>query len=434
MSLLNELHEASLDSIPFLISSADTKGGRRQAKFEYISTDRRQVQDLGRYLREFQVTGYLQNNPQTGQNYFENRDALLAKLESDGVRILRHPFYGQISVTTGIYSLKEDINKLGCGIISFTATQISEEIENSPLPKTNERVTSKSVANKAQEVDSKLNSDSASKFSLVKKFKSAYQSAKDIYTNTLDQIQKVIQPLAEDINDAANFAKDVENDVDQVNTYLNNPSSLFGTIIDKLSGINGLTNNINQSIAGLKRFDQFGDALNNFGTGVPTTDQSGFAIENLSPFVRVPQNPITVKEDNIKSNADLLTNTVKQSALINIYSLSAQVDYESVQDIDEIEQYLEDRYNELRESIGDTVYEDFAELRQLSRQLLDNKRLTTATIRTIDLKTITPLSVVSYRVYEDSTRATEIQDLNNITDIINVKGNIEVLTDVTVIN
>jgi prophage DNA circulation protein len=433
MDLSQELYEASLDGVKFLVSNSSTKGGRRQAEFEFISTNRRQVQDLGRYLRKFEVTGYVQNNPNTNQNYFSNRDALLKVLESDGQHTLTHPFYGEIKVTTGIYSIKESINQLGIGEITFTATQVSESI-NKPLPKTNQKVTPKTVADQSAVVTSKLKDDSASKFSLTKKFKDAYQSAKDMYTNTMNQIQKVVKPIADEVNDAVNFVKDVENDIDQVNTLLNNPSSLFGTIIDDITGIDGFTNNINTAIAGLKRFNQFGDALNSFGSGVPTTDQSGFAIENLSPFVRVPENPITAQETEIKTNADLISDTVKQSSLAKQYELAVQVDYANTDDLDQAIIDLEDQFNVLRGSIGDTVYNDFAELRQLANQVFESKRDTTLRVSEFEVQGRTALSLLAYSLYEDSTQQDSLRDLNNSTDVTNITGTIKVLTNAATTN
>lgn len=428
MDLSQELYEASLDGVKFLVTSSSTKGGRRQAEFEFISTDRRQVQDLGRYLRKFEVVGYLQNNPNTNQNYFSNRNALLKVLETSGQHILTHPFYGEIKVTTGIYSIKEDINKLGLGEITFTATQISEEI-NAPLPKTNQKVTSKSVKDQAAKVNEKIKSDSASKFILTKKFKDAYQSAKDMYTNTMEQIQKVVKPIADEVNDAVNFVKDVESDIDQVNILLNNPSSLFGTIIDDITGIDGFTNNINTAIAGLKRFNEFGDALSSFGSGVPTTDQSGFAIENLSPFVRVPENPITTQEKEIKTNADLISNTVKQSSLSKQYELAVQVDYENTNDLDQAIIDLEDQFNVLRDSVGDTVYNDFAKLRELSNQVLEAKREETLRVSDLFVNGRSALSLIAYSLYEDSTKQDDLINLNSVTDATNINGTIKVLTD-----
>lgn len=433
MDLSQELYEASLDGVKFLVSSSSTKGGRRQAEFEFISTDRRQVQDLGRYLRKFEVVGYLQNNPNTNQNYFSNRNALLKVLETGGQHILMHPFYGEIKVTTGIYSIKENINQLGLGEITFTATQISEEI-NTPLPQTNQKVTSKSVADQAAVVNKKIQSDSASKFSLTKKFKDAYQSAKDMYTNTMKQIQDVVKPIADEVNEAVNFVKDVENDIDQVNTLLNNPSSLFGTIIDDITGIDGFTNNINNAIAGLKRFNQFGDALNNFGTSLPTTDQSSFAIENLSPFIRVPENPITTQETEIKTNADLISGSVKQSSLSKQYELAVQVDYANTDDLDQAIIDLEDQFNFLRSDIGDTVYNDFAKLRQLANQVLEAKREKTIRVSNLEIQGISALSLIAYSLYEDSTRQDDLIRLNTTTDATNIKGTIKVLTDATATN
>jgi prophage DNA circulation protein len=221
MALLDRLWQASLDGVEFLVSSDETKGGRRQAEYEYISTNRRQVQDLGQYLRKFTVTGFIPYDASNDDDYFQKRDALLTVLEADGEHNLIHPFYGEITVTTGIYSLKQRTSKLGYAEITFTATQVSQEINNS-LARPDKKVTETTVTDQANQTAKSLQDDSASKFSLTKAFKDGYESAKDIASNTLQQIQDVIGPLAQEVDDAANFVKEIENDVDQINTLLNN--------------------------------------------------------------------------------------------------------------------------------------------------------------------------------------------------------------------
>jgi prophage DNA circulation protein len=428
MALLDRLWQASLDGVEFLVSSDETKGGRRQAEYEYISTNRRQVQDLGQYLRKFTVTGFIPYDASNDDDYFQKRDALLTVLEADGEHNLIHPFYGEITVTTGIYSLKQRTSKLGYAEITFTATQVSQEINNS-LARPDKKVTETTVTDQANQTAKSLQDDSASKFSLTKAFKDGYESAKDIASNTLQQIQDVIGPLAQEVDDAANFVKEIENDVDQINTLLNNPTSLFETIIDGITGVDGLTNDLIQADAGLKRFNEFGEAFNNFTSSTTPTDKQNMSIQALSPNVEVNENPITAKEIEIKTNSDLLTNSVQQASLIKQYDLVSQIDYESVEDINEAEQQLEQQYHKVRSNIGDSVIENFAQLRSQTRTVLDNKRLNAARERDYTAPNYTPLSVIAYQIYADSTQSDEIQKLNNIKDVIAVQGTITVLTD-----
>ncbi len=310
----------------------------------------------------------------------------------------------------------------------FTATQVSQEINNS-LARPDKKVTETTVTDQANQTAKSLQDDSASKFSLTKAFKDGYESAKDIASNTLQQIQDVIGPLAQEVDDAANFVKEIENDVDQINTLLNNPTSLFETIIDGITGVDGLTNDLIQADAGLKRFNEFGEAFDNFTSSTTTTDQQNMSIQALSPNVPVNENPITAQEIKIKTNSDLLTDSVQQASLIKQYDLVSQIDYDSVEDINDAEQQLEQQYQKVRSNIGDSVIEDFAQLRAQTRTVLDNKKLNAARERDYTALNYTPLSVIAYQIYADSTQSDEIQKLNNIKDVIAVQGTITVLTD-----
>jgi prophage DNA circulation protein len=153
------------------------------------------------------------------------------------------------------------------------------------------------------------------------------------------------------------------------------------------------------------------------------------SIQALSPNVPVNENPITAQEIKIKTNSDLLTDSVQQASLIKQYDLVSQIDYDSVEDINDAEQQLEQQYQKVRSNIGDSVIEDFAQLRAQTRTVLDNKKLNAARERDYTALNYTPLSVIAYQIYADSTQSDEIQKLNNIKDVIAVQGTITVLTD-----
>jgi len=430
MNLLRKLHPASYAGIKFLVTKNTTTGGRRQAIFEYIGTDRRESQDLGQYLRKFEVTGMLENSPALFQDYFRNRDALLQALESPAANTLIHPFYGELKVVTGLYKLKENINKLGWGQITFTATVVDDSISSTPLPQAGNTVGSQTVSDKADEVNTNIASGNSGSFINSDFLKDSYSSSSDIFTNSLTEIQNAFLPLADSLTDLANFTTEIENNIELVNALLANPFSLFNTLVGTVTGAGSLVTDSLTAIAGLKRFNQFGQSVNTFGSNTPTQDQQNFSIENLSPDIAVKSNPITFQDDEIKINADLLTNSVQQAALVEQYRYAVRVDFESVVDIDVQQQSLEQQFNIIKDNLSDDAYESFNELRGLADQVFTDKRLTTATINRITLLAPQPLSVLSYYLYQDSTRSVEIQDLNNLNDPIFVVGEIEVLGDV----
>jgi hypothetical protein len=75
-----------------------------------------------------------------------------------------------------------------------------------------------------------------------------------------------------------------------------------------------------------------------------------------------------------------------------------------------------------------------SKLRSSNSKVLDNKRLNTSNETRLELFDFTPLSVLSYDLYDNSSEFDVIKRLNNINDIIAVNGDIKVLSDARIKN
>jgi len=433
MSVLNSINKASIDNFVFLVNNDETRGGRRQREYEYISTNRRQVQDLGLYLRKFKISGTIAYDISIDGDYLAQRDKLISILESNKTHVLIHPFYGTVNVATGIYSLRQSFDKLGYADFSFEATEVSNSINNS-LPISGGDITQNTINNNSSDASSNAINDNSDDFNITKKFKDSYQSAKDIAINTLRSIQDVISPIAEDIDDLANFIKNIENDIENINSLLNNTTSLFTVIFDSITGIDGFTSDIIAAITGLKRLNEFGSSINNFTSQTTDTDKKLFSIDALSPNIKVNPIPITTQDIEIKNNADIIINSVKQASLITQYRLSTQIDYDTTNDIKQAADDLEKQYINIQNSFSDNLIENMSQLRSSNSKVLDNKRLNTSNETDLELFSYTPLSVISYNLYDDSSESDIIKKLNNINDIIAVDGSIKVLSNARITN
>ena len=427
MSLLNSTWEASIDGIKFLLNNDVTQGGRRKTYYEYISTNRRQAQDLGKSLRKFNINGIIEYDPTQDGDYLTKRNQLIEVLESNKTHILIHPFYGTINVSTGIYSLKQSFAKLGIANFSFEAIEVSNAINNS-LPIAGDEITQQTINDIAADCINDIN-DNGNNINIFKKFKDAYESAKDIGINTLKNIQKVLSPLADEINDAANFIKEIENDIDNITALINNPTALIIRITDLISGIDNLSSDIIQVLAGLKRFNEFGNSINSFTSLTNQSDQKSFAIDSLSPNIKVQSNPITEEEKQITSNANIIIDSVKQSSLVTQYRISSQIIYNTTDEINNNNNSLENQNSSIKQSFSHNLINDIAQLRSVYSDLSDKKILNTSNKILTNLFTYTPLSVLSYNLYGDSNEADTLKNLNTLNDSIAVKGKIKVLTN-----
>ncbi|WP_197488238.1 DNA circularization protein [Bordetella ansorpii] len=113
---------ASFRGVPFRTTDSDTGVGRRNELHEYPLRDVPFADDLGRRARQFQITGYV-----LGEDYLQQRDALIAALEAYGPGELIHPRYGMLNVVViGQVSIRESSAEGGVARFSITFAEAGE--------------------------------------------------------------------------------------------------------------------------------------------------------------------------------------------------------------------------------------------------------------------------------------------------------------------
>ena len=89
---------------------------------EYPLRDLPYADDLGRRAREFQVNGCVM-----GENYLQERDALIEALEAYGPGELIHPKYGMLNVVVvGRVSIRESHSEGGIARFAITFAEAGE--------------------------------------------------------------------------------------------------------------------------------------------------------------------------------------------------------------------------------------------------------------------------------------------------------------------
>lgn len=87
------LRAASFRGVPFQFLDTEGEGGRRLVEHEYPFRDTADTEDLGKKNRTYRLQAYV-----IGDDYFAQRDALLAALETAGPGTLVHPYMGVLTV------------------------------------------------------------------------------------------------------------------------------------------------------------------------------------------------------------------------------------------------------------------------------------------------------------------------------------------------
>jgi len=107
---------ASFRGVPFKTTDFETQLGRRNVVHEAPQRDRPFVEDLGKRAGQWVITGHVQ-----GDDYLEERDALMEALGEKGPGELVHPRCGVLEVNViGVVSVKESHEKGGIAYFHFT--------------------------------------------------------------------------------------------------------------------------------------------------------------------------------------------------------------------------------------------------------------------------------------------------------------------------
>src|SRR4051812_46874435 len=91
---IDRLVPASFRGAGVKVDKAEREIGRRTVTFTYPQRDTPFVEDLGLHPRVFSIDGYVGGRG----DYFPERDALIAAIDTPGPGTLVHPYYGTLQV------------------------------------------------------------------------------------------------------------------------------------------------------------------------------------------------------------------------------------------------------------------------------------------------------------------------------------------------
>ena len=290
--------KAAFRGAEFFIRDTGTSFGRRNVVHQYPKKDDLYVEDLGSDSDEFTIEGYVVQNSENDQNYFNERNVLIEALKKEGPGQLWHPFLGIMNVSLiGKAEMTESFRE--GGIARFSMKFIRSEEKAAPFPK--------DIIDYVGAVDEIVEK---AEDSAIDAFTDAWGSGlagNDIATNSLASFNKMLRLVTASIQGAfpAQISKSLiilsESYSSAINlTTLANACSLANGIVGMTNGllsligeygdilVSQLLGNCTGAIRGLSN-GPFGGAQVN----LPTTI-GGFAISTMTK-------PITIGEDYGKS-------------------------------------------------------------------------------------------------------------------------------------
>ncbi|HIH8978117.1 TPA: DNA circularization protein [Serratia marcescens] len=118
----SRLQPASFRGVPFSVESDEGTFGRRVQTHEYPNRDKPYTEDLGRATRRFTISAYL-----IGDDYIDQRDRLIAAVDTPGPGTLVHPNYGEMAISVdGEVRVSHSNNEGRMCRISFSFVEAGE--------------------------------------------------------------------------------------------------------------------------------------------------------------------------------------------------------------------------------------------------------------------------------------------------------------------
>lgn len=396
MTILNQLLPASFRGVSFYTSTSSMESGRKQITHEFPNSNRRFVEDLGRFQNIYKMSAIVSG---TGFNYSQNKNALIEALEQEGIGQLVHPFYGSVQVVAKQFSVEEDITRLGEAI--FTLTFEKSDPALVPIGDSN------NLSNLGITSDNLLDilaGDIGNAFSLFNSYPNNYTDALSMVSLIGDAFGVNTTLFTQSISSINQFNALLDGYKASGNTLIAQPTQLGTETMNLYTQTDTLVTNPSERLPVYQKFYDFNDN-------------------------QVPVNPTTFELAQRQSNREILNGSIQAGALVQSYRTAAQIDYGNIRELNMVQSLLETQYQKViqNEAIPNTTKLAIQELRSQARLFFEAERLNVNQIESIVTKR-QPLTILNYQYYGSVDNVPRIAALNKIRNNAFIEGPIDILT------
>lgn len=385
---------ASFKGVPFLMDASDLTSGRKTVTFEYPNQDTRYVEDLGLLPPIFKINAVI-----AAVDYPFGRDRLIQVLQQPGAGLLVHPIYGNITVTSTQFTLNESMTSYGRA--NFSITFESSSSINQPSLSSNILPL---IGNLAVAVQAIMNTNFNDSYSLSSNNRYNYNDSVAKALSFSSLLSANIKTFTGDPDVINELNSEIQTYNEQVSTNVIDPALLSSSTATLLN---------NYSEAPDQEYVTFSAnvLLFNFGSNDSTID------------------PIT------QSRAERLLNRSIFNDLINVYALSnamasaALLNYQSQNQLTNVETFLEAQYQNVIQSnsLGTGVIQALRSLHTQVRIFFNNLAISLPMIETVNTNPI-PLTVLTYQYYGSVDNVSTLFNLNSLFNPLKVYGSFEILS------
>lgn len=235
---------ATFRGVPFFVDTSELDSGRKTVTFEYPNRDEAFVEDLGRKGRVIQIDGYV-----LGDDWQQQRDALIAALEEPGPGTIVHPYFGTKLVAIPRFTVKETREDVRIATFSIIVAE-TPAVAFSPSADASPLAQSDAAADDAHE---------ASQNRFLKSYRVAFPVSgapgipgvgatkslpnftfsriTGLVTNASNALHTAMRPLARTVEEASAFKRTIDKIILDAASLVRDPISLatrFGDLFHQL--------------------------------------------------------------------------------------------------------------------------------------------------------------------------------------------------------
>lgn len=379
----------------FFYQESSGSGGRKTQTHEYPNKTERYVEDLGGLEKKFTLNVFTDDNVS-----YSERDALIKELDKAGVGTLVHPSFGDLEVVVVGYTFAESVKELG--ITKFT---INFEVASQNVLPTKTTATKGRLA----QLKSDILGDNE------KAFDDGWQSVKNAKAK-FDSGVKTLKRTANKIN---NIAKQIQGAGDSFADAITSLNQIVNSANKLVQAPSVLASNLRTS------FDNLGVAFKNSKDLFNTTKKLfGF---NESDQAIVGNSQI---QKDIKTNQDQLNNFVNVAVLAIAYDASVNIEYNNLQELNQVIADLENGFNQLPDTIDKNLRDALLQMKIEATNIFSQLAISLPNVASYNVINPISLNNLIFKLYGSLELKETIRLLNNFGDTSQIQGNIKILTNV----
>jgi len=385
---------SSYKNIKFLYTDSTLDGGIKHKIFEYPRGEKREIETYGKRLKTISVSGIISIHKNNS-----NRDKLENAFNDGEAGTLSLPFDKKYYGIITDYKFSTNKSEVGSVNVNFTFVELSKEDKLNKVGKG-------LIANLKSKILGSYEDDFDKAWQDVKNAKEKFDSA----TDTLNDIAETISNVASGVAGAGDSLGDFSTAINQIINssaqLVRSPKLLIGNIKIAFDNLSSSFSSDNQLFKACKEL---------FGIDVKDRIQIGNSAFSQS----------------IRSNQQLLNQSVRLNALLTGYEASVNQSYNNNIEIQNTLADLENGFNNIDLTlINDrAIIDNLQEARYNVVDYLNNLTLSTPNIIEYNVIGYKPLVNILFDLYgvDYQDRKQDIINLNNFSNVDNITGLIKVI-------